>query len=147
MYQPDGIEAGIIGGQDILFTANEGDARDYPPCFTEEDRVSTSNLNPAEFPESESSTLLKLRVTNTRGKTGGVYDELYTFGGRSFSIWDASGEMVYDSGKLIEDRWPPFPTTSTMDAATTKVPSQKTWPLVASAAGPTSSSVSSGRTG
>ena len=29
MYQPDGIEAGIIGGRTYLFTANEGDARDY----------------------------------------------------------------------------------------------------------------------
>ena len=53
MYQPDGIEAGIIEGRTYLFTANEGDARDYQPCFTEEDRVSMSNLNPAKFPESE----------------------------------------------------------------------------------------------
>ena len=53
MYQPDGIEAGIIDGRTYLFTANEGDARDYQPCFTEEDRVRTSNLNPAKFPQSK----------------------------------------------------------------------------------------------
>ena len=103
MYQPDGIEAGIIDGRTYLFTANEGDARDYRPCFTEEDRVSASNLNLATFHGNEPSALLKLRVTNTRGKLGGAYDELYTFGGRSFAIWDTSGELIYDSGSMIED--------------------------------------------
>ena len=149
MYQPDGIEAGIIDGRTYLFTANEGDARDYQPCFTEEDRVSASNAQSLpSFMAMSPSALLKLRVTNTRGKLGGVYDELYTFGGRSFAIWDTSGELIYDSGSLIEDLLAAIaPTTSTMGAATTKAPSQRTWPSAASAAVPTSLSVSSVPTG
>ncbi len=48
MYQPDGIEAGIIGGRTYLFTANEGDARDYSAMLHRgEDRRSASKLIPA----------------------------------------------------------------------------------------------------
>ena len=32
----------------------------------------------------------------------GDLDELYTFGSRSFSIWDSSGALVYDSGSDFE---------------------------------------------
>lgn len=31
-----------------------------------------------------------------------MYDKLYAFGGRSFAIWSADGDLVYDSGDLIE---------------------------------------------
>lgn len=31
-----------------------------------------------------------------------MYDALYTYGGRSFSIWSADGEQVWDSGDQIE---------------------------------------------
>ena len=49
MYQPDGIEIGLIDGKTYLFTANEGDARNYGKCINEEERVSVSNLDPAIF--------------------------------------------------------------------------------------------------
>ncbi|WP_137919310.1 choice-of-anchor I family protein [Hydrogenophaga sp. 2FB] len=31
-----------------------------------------------------------------------MYDKLYSYGGRSFSIWDANGALVWDSGAEIE---------------------------------------------
>ncbi|ARU06570.1 alkaline phosphatase [Comamonas serinivorans] len=31
-----------------------------------------------------------------------MYDRLYTYGGRSISIWDANGQQVWDSGSAIE---------------------------------------------
>lgn len=31
------------------------------------------------------------------------YDQLYSFGGRSFSIRDAAGQLVYDSGQQLEE--------------------------------------------
>ena len=32
----------------------------------------------------------------------GDHDELYSYGARSFSIWDAKGKQVFDSGDAIE---------------------------------------------
>ena len=103
MYQPDGIKTGLIDGQVYLFTANEGDARDYPPCFSEEVRVRNLQLDPAEFSESERAALANLRVTTTRGASGGVYRRLHAFGGRSFAVWDTQGRQVFDSGRMLED--------------------------------------------
>ena len=40
--EPDGIVAGNIGDKTYLFTANEGDAREYWPGFIEEPRVGAS---------------------------------------------------------------------------------------------------------
>lgn len=39
---------------------------------------------------------------NARGNL--VYDALYSFGGRSFSIWDDSGKLVWDSGDQFEQK-------------------------------------------
>ena len=103
MYQPDGIAAGLVGGRVLLFTANEGDARDYPPCFSEEVRVRNLSLDPARFSAAERDLLRNLRVTTTRGQQGGVHQELYAFGGRSFSILDADGDRIFESGSVMED--------------------------------------------
>ncbi len=46
-----------------------------------------------------------LKVTNTLGDTNndGKFEEIYTLGGRSFSIWNGStGALVYDSGDDFE---------------------------------------------
>lgn len=40
----------------------------------------------------------------------GDIDEIHTFGGRSFTIWNADGEVVYDSGdnldQIVAKRFP-----------------------------------------
>jgi hypothetical protein len=48
MYQPDGIAVWENKGIPYLFTANEGDAREYT-ALTEETRVSSLALDPVDF--------------------------------------------------------------------------------------------------
>ena len=104
MYLPDGIVTGIVDGRTYLFTANEGDTRDYPNCFTEEARVDDlqQQLDPALIPSDEATALRRLRVTTARGNEGGSYHRLLAFGGRSFAVWSARGNLLYDSGSTIE---------------------------------------------
>ena len=118
MYLPDAIASYISGGKTYLVTANEGDARADWPGFNEETRVRafcSAGLDPSVFADAANqildSNLGRLRITSTPngGSTGknasGQCTELYSFGGRSFSIWDASTvSRVYDSGDQIEQR-------------------------------------------
>lgn len=107
MYEPDSIAAYQVKGRTYLVTANEGDARDWPG-FSEEARVSTLTLDPAAFPTGatlkQAGNLGRNNVTRSLGDTDGDgdYDQLYSLGGRSFSIWSSTGERVYDSGSEFE---------------------------------------------
>ncbi len=117
MYQPDAIIAFESHGNTFLITANEGDARDYDG-YSEEVRVSDLNLDPTAYPNADflqsSSQLGRLKTTTATGDTDGDgdIDQIYSYGARSFSIWDASGDLVFDSGQLLEEivaeRFPEF---------------------------------------
>lgn len=118
MYLPDGIANYTVGGTTYLVTANEGDARADWPGFNEETRVrdycGAAGLDPARFSGdlanlTRDSNLGRLRITttpngNNSGKNAaGQCTELVSFGGRSFSIWNAAtGARVYDSGDGFE---------------------------------------------
>ncbi|CAM2011310.1 choice-of-anchor I family protein [Acanthopleuribacter pedis] len=108
MFQPDAMVAFESGGQTYLFTANEGDSRDYGG-FSEEERVGDLTLDPTAFPNAatlqENENLGRLKITTTLGDTDNDmdYDELYAYGARSFSVWNgATGALVYDSGDDLE---------------------------------------------
>ena len=114
MRQPDAIAAfdlpARLGGGRYVITANEGDAREYS-ALTEAVRLGDASyvLDPTAFPQAallkNSSALGRLNVTNRTGDTDGDgdFDEIYAFGGRSFSILNAStGALVHDSGDLLE---------------------------------------------
>ncbi len=106
MYQPDHVAAYQVSGRTYLVTANEGDARDWPGC-NEETRVSSLKLDPAAFPDPSiqfPANLGRLRVTKANGDANkdGLYEKLYAFGARSFAIWDADGQMVFESGDAFE---------------------------------------------
>ncbi len=115
MNQPDTIAAFQRNGETFYVIANEGDSRDWKG-FSEEKRVSELKLDPAAFPNAadlqKNDQIGRLRVTNQNGDTDGdgVFKELYTFGGRSFSVLDARGRMVWDSGdafeRFIAERFP-----------------------------------------
>lgn len=112
MYQPDSIVSYEVNGQTFLITANEGDAREYEgtPGFIEEAEVKTLTLDPTAFPNAvflkQPFNMGNLTVTTTMGDhdNDGEYDELFSFGARSFSIWgtDGSVDMVFDSGDALE---------------------------------------------
>ncbi|KFI08862.1 alkaline phosphatase [Massilia sp. BSC265] len=117
MYLPDAIARFTVDGTSYLVTANEGDARADWPGFNEETRVRahcTAGLDPAVFGNAANqifdSNLGRLRITTTPngGSTGknaaGQCTELYSFGARSFSIWDTNLNRVYDSGDEFEQK-------------------------------------------
>ncbi|WP_421946930.1 choice-of-anchor I family protein [Phaeodactylibacter xiamenensis] len=110
MYQPDAIDFFTVGGQGYIITANEGDARDYDG-YSEEARIGDDEvvLDPTAFPDAayikNNALLGRLNITLANGDTDGDgdYDELYAYGARSFTIWDAaSGAVVFDSGNDLE---------------------------------------------
>jgi hypothetical protein len=96
MYMPDGIAAYQADGQTYYITANEGDARN------EDERIGSISLDLNAFPDAatlqQDENLGRLKVSAIDGRTNGAYDQLQVYGTRSFSIWDASGTLVYDSG-------------------------------------------------
>lgn len=107
MYQPDAIQAYEVNGRTFIVSANEGDSRDYDG-FSEEERVADLTLDPTAYPNAAwlqlDENLGRLKTTNTLGDTDGDgdVDQIYAYGGRSFSIWDHNGRLVYDSGDVLE---------------------------------------------
>lgn len=131
MYQPDAIAAYSFNGNTYLITANEGDAREYiydadsTSCtnaghtdlgdgeclsYAEETKLEDLTLDAGSF-SAEQIALLQdgggigdLTVTLTEGDAdiNGQHEAIYAYGARSFSIWNAEGEQVYDSGDQIE---------------------------------------------
>jgi len=117
MYMPDAIALFSVNNTSYLITANEGDARADWPGFNEETRVRahcSAGLDPNVFPDAANlirdSNLGRLRITNTPngGRDGknaaGQCNELWSFGARSFSIWNTDIQRVFDSGDDIERR-------------------------------------------
>ena len=105
MYMPDTIASMQRNGKTYLLTANEGDDRDYS-CFSEKVRAGTLTSNWTNGTVDSSlkvnGKLSRLNTTNAF-PTKDAFDAIYAYGGRSFSIWNSSGELVWDSGSQIEE--------------------------------------------
>ncbi len=108
MYQPDAIAVLSNNGIPYCFTANEGDAREYT-AFVEAKRVKTINLDATIFPNGttlkQDAQMGRLNITSKLGDidNDGDYDALYSFGARSFSVWNGTtGALVYDSKNELE---------------------------------------------
>jgi LPXTG-motif cell wall-anchored protein len=113
MYMPDTIASMEKGGETFLLTANEGDAREYD-CFEEESTfadVSGDNsfasfwdtANDAVKADNKLGVQKTTLAFPTKTPVAGTATNLYVFGGRSFSIWNSSGELVWDSGSQFEE--------------------------------------------
>ena len=112
IYMPDAIAVYTANNIPYLFTANEGDAREYT-AFTEAVRVKNNSvvLDPTIFPNRNDlktdAQLGRLNITKTLGDTDGDgdYDALYSFGARSFSVWNGNdGLQVFDSKNELDSK-------------------------------------------
>lgn len=111
MYQPDTIASYRVRGTTYLVTANEGDAREWGD-YVEPVRVKDLGKDgvPPICADSPLASLTgdadlgRLNVTRADGlrSDGSCYENLYSFGARSFSIWTTDGRLVFDSGSDLE---------------------------------------------
>jgi hypothetical protein len=132
MYQPDSIDSYSWNGANFIVTANEGDGREYffdvadeaactaaggldfdedDGCLAFVDEIRVEDLSLAanfDYVDNDDNDVGRLLVTTFKGATddstdgSGTYGELYTYGARSFTIWDTNGLVVYDSGDDFE---------------------------------------------
>ena len=114
LYMPDAVASYSAAGQTYYITANEGDDRND---FLNPDETTTVgnaayDLDNTAFPNEAAlknqASLGRLTVSNATGLRGdtdgdGDIDEILSYGGRSFSILDAAGNLVWDSGDMIEN--------------------------------------------
>ena len=111
MYMPDAIASYEVDGETYIVTANEGDARDYDG-FSEEARVKDYGddfiVDPDAYPDidelGEDEAMGRLKITVSTGDldNDGDIDVIHSYGGRSFSILNEEGEMIFDSGSEFE---------------------------------------------
>lgn len=121
---PDAIATYKANKKVYFLTANEGDGREREVeidgedvlVYSDETRVKDVLLDPVSFPLAEQlqdqTNLGRLKVVATEGNYDDdeEIEELFSFGTRSFSIYDSKGNLVYDSGSdfetIIADRLP-----------------------------------------
>ncbi len=88
LYMPDGMATFTSGGQTFVVMANEGDYREDDG---DRSAAGSAGLN-------ATAPLNNLRVSNTDSSAG----NLFAAGGRSFSIRTVDGDLVYDSGEILD---------------------------------------------
>ncbi|MBP2637308.1 MAG: Ig protein [Firmicutes bacterium] len=87
-YMPDGIASYESKGSNYILTANEGDGREWG-AYT---NIATAVIDGQ-----------KVDALKNTEHVGLSADKVYTFGGRSFSIWQADTlQQVFDSGSDFE---------------------------------------------
>jgi phosphodiesterase/alkaline phosphatase D-like protein/2',3'-cyclic-nucleotide 2'-phosphodiesterase (5'-nucleotidase family) len=127
MFMPDAISSYQSDGQTYYVTANEGDDRNDFTASADAETTSVNatnyDLDNTVFPtEGVAATttpvtagtglkgnaqLGRLTVSNVPGLRGdldgdGDVDRILSYGGRSFSILDATGKRIFDSGDVVD---------------------------------------------
>ncbi|KXB56068.1 hypothetical protein HMPREF3227_00680 [Corynebacterium sp. CMW7794] len=117
LSMPDSIGAFTAGDETYFATANEGDAREWGDedgsgVYTDEaeikDLIEVGKVcEGVELPEGFDDTSFagNLKVSTASGwnEEKSCFDEFYAYGSRSFSIYDAAGNVVFDSGSDFEE--------------------------------------------
>jgi len=120
LFMPDGMSMYSVNGKNYILTANEGDAKDLDG-FSEEARVADladrialnasyykgftqEELDAMTETLFEDEQLGRLKTTTSVAlNKDGKQEAIYSYGTRSFSIWDADTmELVFDSGDQFE---------------------------------------------
>lgn len=103
LYMPDAISHFTVNNTPYFVTANEGDAREYT-AYTDVKRMKSMTLDATAFPDAATlkldTNLGRLNLVADMGDTDGDgdLDQMVSFGGRSFSIWNGNtGKIVFDS--------------------------------------------------
>lgn len=97
LYQPDTIASYQVKGRTYLVMANEGDARDNGDGESEDERRGGAGSGLTKL--TDDPDLARLNLSNVDSVRGGP---LVKFGGHSFSIRDTRGNIVYDSGSILD---------------------------------------------
>ena len=109
LRQPDGLATWTENGNTFIITANEGASIETDVFSDVEkiaDKLSRNELEPTIFNDPVLKSLKKKElakdscVKNKKGKCEAVY----SFGSRSVSIFDISGNLIYDSQNSIEKK-------------------------------------------
>ncbi|MEM1251156.1 MAG: choice-of-anchor I family protein [Cyanobacteria bacterium P01_H01_bin.21] len=119
LYMPDSIASFQVGDDTFYITANEGDDRGDADADARGDAIRLGDLGDVtsfgrsglSLDESfdpaltEDENLGRLTISSIDGDIDGDgdIDQIVSYGGRSFSIWDSSGNQVFDSGSQIAE--------------------------------------------
>ncbi|MDV3349313.1 choice-of-anchor I family protein [Leptothoe sp. LEGE 181152] len=119
MYMPDSIASFEVNGQTFYITANEGDDRGDADEDARGDAIRVGDLGDVtSFGRSglslderfdpaiaDDENLGRLTISSIDGDIDGDgdIDQLFSYGARSFSIWDDNGNQVFDSGSQIAE--------------------------------------------
>lgn len=108
LRMPDAIATAEIGGQTYFLTANEGDDRgdfDEGGDAARVGDILDGDVDGVAIDASVNTEgLERLNVSIIDGDTDGDgdIDVLHSYGSRSFTIYDAAGNVVFDSGESFE---------------------------------------------
>lgn len=109
-YMPDALAVLTNNGIPYIFTANEGDAREYAG-LTDVKRMKDLKLDATVFPTAATlkadAQIGRLNLISNLGDTDndGDLDALYSFGARSFSVWNGNtGAIVFDSKNELDQK-------------------------------------------
>ncbi|MEL6230504.1 MAG: esterase-like activity of phytase family protein [Cyanobacteria bacterium J06627_3] len=119
LFMPDSIASFEANGQTFYITANEGDDRGDADEDERGDAIRLGDLaDVTSFGRSglaldesidpalaEDENLGRLTVSSIDGDIDGDgdIDQIFSYGARSFSIWDENGNQVFDSGSQIAE--------------------------------------------
>lgn len=112
MAMPDGMATYTVDGEQLLVTANEGDAREFgdyvePVRIKDDDYVLCEDVfggpeGVAELKLDENLGRQNASIASGLREGEDCYERIDVFGGRGFSILSTDGEVVFDSGGMVE---------------------------------------------